>query len=140
MTQLPTISTPNPDDCPTCAISAMPVALTSMPPAMNGANIIPTIMAPVIGSTHRPARNGDNPCTSCRYCMRNRFSPIMAKVDIVMTPSVAPKARLRNSSTSMSGSSSDLCRRTNATANATPATTDPTSSQPNPSSASFLMP
>ncbi len=69
---------------------------------------------PKKGSSHSPARSGDRPSTSCRYCVMKRNAPKVTKVPSAYVASAALNAGTWKSRGSISGSASLRCLRTNA--------------------------
>ena len=70
---------------------------------------------------HRPARTGESPRTSSKYCVTSSMTAPVSMVLKVMPPIAAVKLLFLSSRRSSSGSGKDRCLRTNTTPSAMPA-------------------
>lgn len=97
-------------------------------------------MATAAGTMQRPARTGDRPAASWKYCV---MKSIIAPVSMVLRvkPLIAAvNVRFASSRRSSSGSGRRRCRRTNATSSAAPAATAATYPACQPARARPVMP
>ncbi len=92
------------------------------------------------GSVQRPARSGEKPSTSWRYCGMKRNTPYMTRKASVFTTSEALNAGARKRPRSIRGSASRRCRRTNTTPSASPAAMASAGTADGPCSAMRLIP
>ena len=146
----PVTSSPRPVSAPAWVRSPKPSAASARPAAItsagrnrrtrSGASVDPAMNPAPDGTNHKPARNGDSPSTSCRYCAMNNKVPNTTKMPSAYVASAVLKAAMRNSRRSSSGLGSRCCRRTNTTPSASPARSDSTGSQIPSPSASCLSP
>ncbi len=102
----PVTRTASPEAASTWVSSPTPTAASVSPPAItnagrmwrtsSGVSMDPRMTPPPEGTVHRPARSGDSPSTSCRYCTMNSKAPKVTKKPRVLVARAALKARLAN--------------------------------------------